>query len=360
LLAFSMFAITFILLFKMAKWVVMLVPKALFFVLEELVNSWVEGLDDEVAYDVYYGGGTKMPKTAKIFFENKSKYNTDDQFFEFFLSKKYKDISKDDPDYDAKRLEIKDKWCVWREDLNNRRAEARALENEKEAVQRRKRWDNERKREESRANWNAKMQPMKTMFANTGVWFRNTFTVERGRVNKIVKCTKQFVGAVVTLVILGASFFAVNYIARGLMVAADWCIANWIIFAGIALAAVAIGILYLLYVLITSWGQGVINRYNRGKKVWYIEPFIYLVWYPVKYVALFIAYAVFYVLWTPIKFIFYTCIWSVLRWLGLRIWRGIKNLGRGIVGSTGIFGEYFGASYSDYCPGIEWRDFDED
>ncbi len=360
LLAFSMFAITFILLFKMAKWVVMLVPKALFFLLEQLVNSWVEGLDDEVAYDVYYGGGTKMPKTAKIFFDNKNSWNSDDEFFNFFMSKKYKDIDKDDPHYAAKRLEIKEKWSVWREDLANRRAEARAVESEKQTVLRKKKWDIERKREESRAKWDARMDPIITWFEDTGRWFRNTFTVERGRVNKIVKRTKQIIGAVVTLVILAATFFAVNIIARVLMIVTDWCIANWEIFAAIVVLGIACGIVYLLYILITSWGQAVINKYNRGRKVWYIEPFIYLIWFPVKYIALSIAWLALYILWVPIKFIFYTCIWSVLRWLGLGLWRGIKSLGKGIIGSTGIFGEYFGASYSDYCPGIEWRDFDED
>jgi len=33
---------------------------------------------------------------------------------------------------------------------------------------------------------------------------------------------------------------------------------------------------------------------------------------------------------------------------------------KGLVSSTGVFGEYFGASYSDYCPGIEWVDFDDE
>jgi hypothetical protein len=36
------------------------------------------------------------------------------------------------------------------------------------------------------------------------------------------------------------------------------------------------------------------------------------------------------------------------------------GLVKGIGSSSGIFGEYFGASYSDYCPGIEWVDFDEE
>ena len=38
----------------------------------------------------------------------------------------------------------------------------------------------------------------------------------------------------------------------------------------------------------------------------------------------------------------------------------MKAFANGIVNSTGIFGEYFGASYSDYCPGIEWKDCEEE
>ena len=363
LLVFSMLVVPFIQLYKGIKWVLLLIPKALFLVLEQLVNSWVAGLDDEAAYDVYYSGGhgsTKMPKTAQLYFEKKNKYNTDDEFFNFFLSKKYKDISVDDPDYEAKRQEIKDKWSVWREDLDKRRAVQREETRQKEAEQRKRKAIHDKKREEANARWEAKMEPFRVWRKNTAAWFRTTFTVQRGRVNLIVKRTKQFVGAVVTLGILVGTFFLVNLIARGLMVVADACIANWEIFAALAGIAVACGIAYLLYVLISSWGQALVNKYRRGKKVWYIEPFIYLLWYPVKYIAISIAFLAVYVLWTPIKFIFYTCIWSVLRWLGLGIGRGAVSLGKGIVGSTGIFGEYFGASYSDYCPGLEWVDFDDE
>jgi len=181
----------------------------------------------------------------------------------------------------------------------------------------------------------------------------------------IVKRTKQFVGAVVTLVILTATFFVVNYVSLGLMVATDWCIANWQIFACLVILAVVVGILYLLYVLITSWGQAVVNKYNHGKKVWYIEPLIYLVWYPVKYAAIAIAFLAVYIIWTPIRFILYFLLFKwfakpVGLFIGLFIGRVFVNLCKGLVGSTGIFGEYFGASYSDYCPGLEWVDFDED
>jgi hypothetical protein len=38
----------------------------------------------------------------------------------------------------------------------------------------------------------------------------------------------------------------------------------------------------------------------------------------------------------------------------------MKAFGGIVLGSIGIFGEYFGASKKDYCPGIEWVDTGED
>jgi len=357
LLIFSILVLPFKLLYVTLKWILLLVPKALFFVLEQIVNSWIAGLDDEAAYDLYWGGGdTKMPKTAKIFFNQ-----SDDGFFERFLATKYKALGNDDPNYEKKRQEIKTSWEVWREDVANRRAAQSEVDRIKRIERNRIKAEHERKRELARAKWDARIDPILKGFDNIGVWFKKTFTVQRGRINMIVKRTKQFMGLVVTLVVLAVTYFVVNYVALGLMVAADWCIANWEVFAGLALGAVVIGVFYLLYVLISSWGQAVVNKYRRGKRVWYIEPFIYLVWYPVKYIAIAIAFVVVKIIWAIIKFIFYTAIYSYfLKPVGLFIWGMLRALVKGVGSSSGIFGEYFGASYSDYCPGIEWTDFDED
>jgi len=360
LVMFSLLVLPFILIFKAVKWVIFLIPKALFWVLEQIVLGWIAGLDDEAAYELQHNGrygSTKMPKTAKIFFDN-----SDDDFFSMFLSKKYKVKDKDDPKYIAQQAEIEAKWKTWREDLDARREEQRLRNRELEIEKDKKKAIHDAKRAEAEARWDAKMLPFRTWRKDTAAWFRSTFTVERGRRNMIVKRTKQFVGAVVTLVILAATFVAVNYISLALMVAADAIInGGWVYFVYLGVAGVIIGIFYLLYILISSWGQAVVNKYQRGKKVWYIEPLIYLVWYPVKYLALTIAFIVTKVLWIPIKFIFYTLLFKwFAKPIGLFIGRGCVSLFNGIVGSTGIFGEYFGASYSDFCPGLEWVDFDEE
>ena len=360
LLVFSLLAVSFILLFKAVKWIILLIPKILFWVLEQIVSSWIAGLDDETAYELQWNGNhssyANMPKTAKIYLKN-----SDDSFFSLFLSKKYKNLDKDDPEYAAKEAEIKAKWKTWRDDLNKRR-EAQREANREKAIKREKREAIQaEKRAVSQAKWDVRMEPIDVWFKNIGAWFRNTFTVERGRVNVIVKRTKQFIGLIVTAMILAATYFIVNYSALGLMVAADWCIANWVIFLSLAIGAVAIGILYLLYILISSWGQTIVNKYKRGRRLWYVEPFIYLVWYPVKYIAIAIAFLAVYVLFYPLKFIFYTILFQwFLKPFGLFIAKLFMSLVNGVGSSSGIFGEYFGASYSDYCPGIEWTGFDED
>jgi len=357
LLVFSIIVTPFKLLYVAVKSVLLLIPKMLFWVLKQMVESWVAGLDDEAAYDMYWGGGdSKMPKTAKIFFNN-----SDDGFFEFFLSKKYKEIGKDDPNYEEKRQEIKAKWSEWKADLDKRRAAQREETQKKNAILEAKKREHDRKHRESQERWDARMEPIHLWFENTGDWFKKTFTVQRGRVNQIVKRTKQFLGAILTLLILALTFVVVNYTSLLLMVIADLCIANWVVFVWLGVIAVSSGIVYLLYILISSWGQAVVNKYRRGKRVWYIEPFIYLVWFPLKYTAIAIAFIVVKIIWEIIKFVFYTVLFRYfLKPIGLFIAKLAVGLIKGIGSSSGIFGEYFGASYSDYCPGIEWTDFDDE
>ena len=362
LLIFSVLVLPFVLMFKVVKWVVLLVPKFIFFILEELVNAWIAGLDDEAAYDLqqnigYSSGRAKLPTTAKLFFNN----NGDVDFFEMFLEQKYSGLSKTDPEYAEKRQEIKNKWVTWNDEQRTKRNEQREIEWKREDDIRKRRAENTRLRKEAEERWEARMKPIRDGFAEFGTWWTKTFTVKRGRVNTIVKRTKQFMGAIVTLIVVAATYFVVNYISLVLMVLIDAAIAGWMYLLILLGIAVACAIIYFLYVLVSSWGQSVVNEYNRGKKVWYVEPVIYLVWYPVKYFVLALSFIVVHIIWTPIRFLGYIMIFKYfLRPIGIFIGNAIVGLAKGIGSSTGIFGEYFGASYSDYCPGIEWTGFDEE
>ena len=350
LVMFSMIVVPFILLYKTIKWTLLLIPKAMFWVLKQLVIAWITGIDDEIAYGLEhsYYGNSKLPKTAKIFFNN-----SDEEFFKMFLSEKYNLSDSSDPKYAEIEEKMRSKWEIWQKNLEEKHNEQSLKYKEKRKIENEKRLKHEKSRAEFKAGWDDRMKPINDSFYSMSVWFKNTFTVERGRRNMLIKRTKQFIGAIVTLLILFVTFFVINYMALGL-------ISHWYVFAILLILAIGVGILYGLYVLIVSIGQVIFDKYNGGKKIWYIEPFIYVIWYPIKYIALLLAYVITKILWLPIRFIFYTCIWSVLSWIGIKISVGVYNFGKLIIGSTGIFGEYFGASYSDYCPGLEWVDFDEE
>lgn len=359
LLLFSMLVVPFILFAKGILWAVLLIPKMIFWVLEQMVVNWIEGLDDETAYEMDYYGmqRAKVPKTAQMFFKN----NTEN-FFELYLSRKY-NISRTDSntDYWAKRSEIRLKWEVWREEVNKKREEQDNLIIKRDNARRKKLLIQKAKREESRKRWNAKMKPYRDGFNKIGNWFKKTFTVERGRVNAIVKHTKQIVGALVTFVILFLTGFIVNYVSLGLMWFIDLCIVNWMILVILLSVCAGFGLGYLIYILLTSWVTGIVDRYERGKKVWYVQPFIYVIFYPLKYLFMLIAFIVVKILYEFFKFIFYTAIFkNFLKPIGLFIAKLGMGLWNTILGSTGVFGEYFGASYSDYCPGIEWCDIEEE
>jgi len=291
LLIFSILVVPFVALFQAFVWIILLIPKMVFWVLEKLVMNWIASLDDESAYEINrsdykYNKSSKMPKTARLFF-NKN----DNDFFTFFLSKKY-DIKQNDPNYIKKMDEIKMKWEAWRDELDKKSKEENRLNVLKQKKLLEKQRIQEKKREASRLAWEARMKPIRENFAEIGEWFRKTFTVERGRRNNIVKRTKQFVGALITAIILTATFFVVNYVSLALMATVDWCIAHWEIFFGLALGVIFCFIVYLLSILISSWGQSMVDKYKRGKKIWYVEPFIYLVWYPVKYLLIDIVFIV--------------------------------------------------------------------
>jgi hypothetical protein len=365
LLVLSMLALPFVLIGKGIKFLALLVPGILFWCLEKFVDMWIQSIDDVMAYDMYwkshYGGESghsKLPTTAKIYFDNSK-----DDFYDYFLNEKY-NLNKNSnlEEYIQKKKEISAKWEEWRKER------AAKLQKETDELYENARKERERiakqmaRREASRQAWEVRMKPLKNGFANL---FASIGKVLRsfkftGDWKVLIRRTKQIVGTVITLIILTTTFFVVNFVAYGLIAVIDWSIAHWYVFVVLAMFAAACGIVYILGVVVGSWIQNIVNKYQRGRKVWYIQPLIWL-WYAIKYIGLFIAYALLYVIWIPIKFIFYTFLWKlVLVNFGLFTWRVLCALGRGLANSTGVFGEYFGASYSDYCPGIEWVDTEEE
>jgi len=160
----------------------------------------------------------------------------------------------------------------------------------------------------------------------------------------IIKWTKRVVGSIITLIGLTITYFVVNILGRGLL----WCIENFngpligniFMYFGIVLVGMAL-IAGLIYVL-RLW---VIYVAQKGLTLWYAKA----IYYPL-----------FYLVYIPLKFVFADFIYTIIL---VNIYfgtiAGAKGIWNGLLGFTGIFGEYFGASYTDYCPGIDWEENEE-
>ena len=78
------------------------------------------------------------------------------------------------------------------------------------------------------------------------------------------------------------------------------------------------------------------------KEYLFVIPFM-VVYIPLKIILM-------YIIWGFVYYVIYKFLWSTLI-VGIAL--GFKQ---GILEFTGIFGEYLGSSYSDYCPMINWKD----
>jgi hypothetical protein len=357
LLVLSILALPFVLLWKGIVFSVLLVPRILMWFLEIMIKAWIKSLDDATAYELYWkssNGYVTMPVTAKLFFKE-----SDTDFYEYFLIEKYNlKGGINTPEYIAKKKEIQAKWDEWRKEMSEKRAKKQDEEYAWIAKQREKEKMREARHEANKKVWDARMKPIFDGFSNLSTSIKKVFNSLKPTTDwkVLIKRTKRVVGAIITLIILGVAFIVVNFMAYGIVAWIDWSIKNWDVYVAILCIAATGGIFYLIAVVFGSWVQNIINKYQRGRKLWYIEPFVWF-WYVIKYIALGIFYALVYIIWMPVKFIFYTFLWNiVLVNTGLFLWKVIKAFVRGLANSTGIFGEYFGASYSDYCPGIEWKD----
>jgi hypothetical protein len=155
--------------------------------------------------------------------------------------------------------------------------------------------------------------------------------------SSLIKWTKRIVGIIITCLGLVATYFVVNFSGRGILyVLFHW---NWSIFFSVLIWLGIIGVAILLFILL----KGFISLIAEKKlKLWYVKIFYYPLYYLVYW---------------PLRIILYTVLWNLIL---VNLWFVVKNGAKLIWGSLlgflGIFGEYFGASYSDYCPGIEWKE----
>ena len=153
----------------------------------------------------------------------------------------------------------------------------------------------------------------------------------------IIKWTKRIVGLIITSMLLFATYFLVNFLGRGIL----WLVVHWSwpVFFSIVMFSIIGTIAAFLSILMGKW---VIYIKQNGITLWYIKPAYYFTYW---------------VLWIPIKYVFYIFLWKIILVnLFYFISSAAKLIYKSILGFLGIFGEYFGASYTDYCPGIEWEE----
>lgn len=168
---------------------------------------------------------------------------------------------------------------------------------------------------------------------------------------KIIKITKRFIGGIITGGLLFVLFFVVNGISRAIL----WCIENWNgpIFREVMTNILIILAIIIVLALIVFLIQAIVDwlktayKSNSNNIIFNIVYFIF-----VKIIYGFI----YYILWISIKFIIQGFLWKILC-IGI-IWNSLKSFWDGLMSVSGIFGEYFGRSKGDYCPGIEWENKD--
>jgi len=179
-------------------------------------------------------------------------------------------------------------------------------------------------------------------FDNIAEFFKNMFSFNNSA--KIIKTTKNIVGGIVGLGLAALTYLFVHcivYIIMELIGIWDWTTAGW------AFLFIAAAILFGYIITLTSRAiNNLKQKVANGADYWFIN---LPIWLYEKIAAPFVLYLII----VPVKFIFFTVLWQILCYN--IIWGGIKGIGKGLVSFGGIFGEYFGSSYTDYCPGIEWE-----
>ncbi len=177
---------------------------------------------------------------------------------------------------------------------------------------------------------------MENVRDNVGTWFDNAGDTMMSW-KTLIKWTKRVVGLIITGIGLFISFFVINFLSRPILYLIehwDWKIIGSI-GIGAVIAAIGVGLIYLL----SKW-ISVIQA--NGLKLWYVK----LVYWPL-YTCVYM----------PLKIVFYYFIWELLM---VNLWFLLSASGKlawkSLLSFLGIFGEYMGASYTDYCPGLKWKE----
>jgi len=164
--------------------------------------------------------------------------------------------------------------------------------------------------------------------------------------SSIILWTKRVVGLIITIVLSGVSFIGITFASKGILAIVANTSLNQVLVVSIFVLAMAIllgiinGIVKLLELS---------NKYG-WKDYWWGQLFMYTIGYPAYYIG-----------YLPGKIVLYYFVWELILknlYYGFKaIVIGLKN---GFIEFGGIFGQYFGSTKGDYCPGIEWDEDESD
>lgn len=164
---------------------------------------------------------------------------------------------------------------------------------------------------------------------------------DRKRAQKIAKISKKIGGIVITILFAILAFFGIQLLILLINVSIQYCILHPENFSKaltiIGYLVLLVLVLYVILKVATSLCNMAFDKIsNKDYKSVTIKEWIFF---------------------APIIFLSYGLWWLIkdVIWKGIMVstWNGIVTT---VTTCGGIFGEYFGASYSDYCPGIEWEE----
>jgi len=325
--------------FKFLNFVAKLVAKGLLKFKDSKLRKWISSLTSFEAYDLFmYNGADEIinrPAAAKRFSDS---YLLDQWAKEFGLN------PADNDYYDKlKKLfeDIKDE----REAL----AEKRRKINQREWARKEERRIRRNERDKKIRETLDKISTIFKPFARAGRSVKKQF--QFNSYTKVIKATKRFVGMLITLIITCVVTLFIDIVVNAILaLIAIW---SWPAIMEVLIPAVVIiGILAIfalvLYGLYRLVKYAVEYYLDSATYPWYSIPFVYLS-FGLFYIGK-------YVIYYPLYFLFISFLWKLV--CVSFFWGIIKGLGQGFLKFGGIFGEYFGASYTDFCPGVSWGEDD--
>lgn len=294
------------------------------------MDTWVENAPEEQLYDVFenrfvYDNSRVVKRFPKKFMRKdtyklwkilmkKKGFNSDNEAMEYFI-------------------EIQEK----RNKLIKKRRERIKITNAKREA-------SEIKREKAISRSLDILEMAFLPFRKLWGWLVKSFTFNS--TDRIVKVTKRFIGMLITLLMLTGLYYVVQlFVLIVVAIFEAWngpVVLEFMINFGTWVLITTAFIASMVY--LGKRIEMLAENYRNGNKLTWHGNFFMWLW---KVVSGFFIYT----FWIPGRFIFEIFLWKFVA-VSL-IWGAIVSFGNIFRATTGIFGEYFGKGFNDYCPGIE-------